>query len=465
MNYKRDNCWYFACSVMLLFLSPVLTHGQMQQPQVGKPFEYTFAGMVHYPTRTANVSDFKGKLLMLDFWNTGCASCVESWPKLLELQKKYDKQIQIVLVNAWQDEATVGKVIAARKQKTGVNMTLPMLCGDTVLDKMFPYPAVPKVVWIDQHGIYRSFTNGNYLNEHTIAAILNKEPLDMYQLAPTEPGKSANFNYENSKLKNYRDPFFVNGNGTESGFMPLVSQSVLTGRIDGLMRSLWKVKKDTVRGFITVTFHGPIGSFYQVAYNDKNFLEDHVGTSLERLMSNRCEWNVMSDLLPYNSDNDFIYAYQLTMPLTSRRRLQNMIKLDLNKYFGLEARIEKRPIKSWVLSVTDTALLRAKSGKEYAHDSAIRKFRSTSELIRDLEYNVYAKSPYPILDETGFVGPIGGFRFNGDPFVFHKELQTCGLSFRLEERLIDMLVVDEPTDYVFPEDLKFNSARKVAWVY
>ena len=36
---------------------------------------------------TAKLSDFKGKLLILDFWATWCAPCVAAIPKLENLQK------------------------------------------------------------------------------------------------------------------------------------------------------------------------------------------------------------------------------------------------------------------------------------------------------------------------------------------------------------------------------------------
>jgi len=45
------------------------------------------------------LSAFKGKLLILDFWATWCAPCIASFPKMKMLQQKYQKDLQVILVN------------------------------------------------------------------------------------------------------------------------------------------------------------------------------------------------------------------------------------------------------------------------------------------------------------------------------------------------------------------------------
>lgn len=456
-------------NVLTFFHSNVKGQGSVQHLNVGERFDYTFSNLINYPSSMTKVSDFKGKLLILDFWNTTCSSCIESWPKLLNLQSKFDKQIQIILVNSYQRESIVRRVLSETNEKNGVDMTLPIVCRDTTLEKIFSYSGVPKVAWIDDKGIFRSFTDGTYLNEHIISAILERKPLTMHQL-PILRGNSNDFlNYENSKLRNYWEAFYVNGNGTESGYMPLVSQSVLTGKIDGIM-PLWSlIKDDTVHHRTTVTFHGSISSFYEVAYNDLNFLESNNDFVLERAYPNRQEWHVKDvrffPFFPSGEANyDFAYAYQLTVPVgTPRPEIQRIIKQDLAKYFGLDARLEKRMMKCWVISVTDTALLRKKSRASYSRESGIRPV-TMRNLTKHLEFNVF-QFGNPVLDETGLKGKVSGFRIIEDPVLFDRELRTCGLALTLEERELEILVVSEPKGYVFPTHWEYESLMKRQWEY
>src|SRR5262245_40964010 len=46
---------------------------------------------------TFKLSDFQGKVLVVDFWATYCPPCVRQVPQLTELNKKYhDKDLEIV---------------------------------------------------------------------------------------------------------------------------------------------------------------------------------------------------------------------------------------------------------------------------------------------------------------------------------------------------------------------------------
>jgi hypothetical protein len=375
-------------------------------------------------------------------------------------------------VNATQDESTVRKLLATRKRKANVEMTLPIVCKDTLLGRqLFPYPAVPKVVWIDQESYYRSFTNSSYVNEKTIAAIIDRKRIAMFQLRTLDPKETPYFNFKRSKLRDSTKPLFINGNGEESRFMPLVTQSVLTGKIDGLMEVFYQLRRDTIRDLTTVTMHGSIEMMYKVAFNKSNFSELNNSPHLEWLLDNRIDWKVSNPNFLYRKPSgetnyDYYYCYQLTARPTSRKRLQEIIQFDLKKYFGLDAYLEKRKLQCLVLTVKDTSLLKRKTEQQYEKEERIGRFRSIDHLIYTLSYGEYYKSPYPIIDETGFKGPLSGFRIFPDPVVFDGELQKSGLSLSFQDREIDILVVKEPEGYKFPHELEYNNIiDKLEWKY
>lgn len=148
----------------------------------------------------------------------------------------------------------------------------------------------------------------------------------------------------------------------------------------------------------------------------------------------------------------------------SKQRVQKILQLDLQKYFGLNAALEKRLVKCLVLETTDTTLVKLKAQGSYTKDSGIGKFRSADHLVYFLTYGEYAQSVFPVINETGFNGPLAGFKIEQDHERFNAELQKCGLSITVQERELTMLVVKEPEGYKFPEELDYSDRiDKLIW--
>jgi thiol-disulfide isomerase/thioredoxin len=410
--------------------------------KLGEPVpEYTLTNLINYPVKNEKLSNFRGKLLILDFWSTGCKGCIESWPKLLKLQEEFGKQIQIVLVNPWEDEARVEQIFEKRKKIANVTMTLPTTCGqDSIIEKLFQVSGLPHVAWIDEKGVLLSITEGGYLNSKNIKTILNTGFTEM-------PQKIGNDEYIKP---DFTKPFFINGNG---GIVENVLwQSILTKYPSKLWPGI-SITASEAGGYRAYCSGCSIKELYAMAYTNRI---DHTG-SLAELLPNRIELNV-SDTTKYvmNIDGERQYKnqylYNLYASPTTIENLQKKIQSDLKFFFGLNAKWEKRIKKCLVLTAEDTLLISYKSGRSTFYTAIADRVElndvTISHFIKDLEDHVseYYWGEYQIIDETHFKGKLGGISFEtnvGDYKALDKALQKYKMHFKLEEREVSVLVISE----------------------
>ena len=98
---------------------------------------------------TVRLSDFKGKIVLLDFWATWCAPCREEIPGFIQLQKQYSGRGFTVLGIALDDDGAA--VVRPLAQKLGVNY--PLVIGNTQVAASYGgIQAVPTAFLIGRDG-------------------------------------------------------------------------------------------------------------------------------------------------------------------------------------------------------------------------------------------------------------------------------------------------------------------------
>jgi peroxiredoxin len=110
--------------------------------------------------RPVNLAEFKGKLVILNFWATWCPPCRQEIPGFVALQRKYqDKGLVIIGVSLDQQGPRVVKPFIAR---FGVNY--PVVMGnEQIVSDYGGIEAVPTTFIIDRQGkvatIHKGFTD------------------------------------------------------------------------------------------------------------------------------------------------------------------------------------------------------------------------------------------------------------------------------------------------------------------
>lgn len=98
--------------------------------------------------KTVSSDDFKGKVVILDFWATWCGPCREEIPGLIDLQAKYQKQ-GLAVIGISLDEGA-GEVKPFVK-KAGFNYTVALV-DDKVQQAFGGVDAIPLTFVIDRQG-------------------------------------------------------------------------------------------------------------------------------------------------------------------------------------------------------------------------------------------------------------------------------------------------------------------------
>ncbi len=99
--------------------------------------------------KSVKLSDFKGKVVLLNFWATWCPPCREEIPDLISLQKQYAAQ-GLVVLGISMDEGGPARVAAFAK-KYAINY--PVVMGtDEVSDAYGGIQVLPTTFIIDRKG-------------------------------------------------------------------------------------------------------------------------------------------------------------------------------------------------------------------------------------------------------------------------------------------------------------------------
>ena len=88
-------------TVLAILALPACYHGAKPE-SIGKAAaDFT----IRDSDRTVSLSQFRGKIVILNFWASWCAPCVEELPSLLQLQKKFQGADVVVLAVSVDDDA------------------------------------------------------------------------------------------------------------------------------------------------------------------------------------------------------------------------------------------------------------------------------------------------------------------------------------------------------------------------
>ncbi len=172
---KINNC-------LLAILWPLLNCFAQSPPPIrplsvgDKLPDITFSNVYNYPVSKLQLSSFKGKLIILDFWSTWCNSCIAKLDAIDSLQKQFDGQLKIIMVNniagTGDTKSKISSFFKKWKDKRGTPFYTTHVVEDTIACKFFPHTFLPHYVWIGKNGKVAAITSSEELTKENILLLL-----------------------------------------------------------------------------------------------------------------------------------------------------------------------------------------------------------------------------------------------------------------------------------------------------
>lgn len=135
---------------VFLIAQPVFTVCQTSVNQQTTAPEFSLKNI---KGRSARLRDYKGKVVLINFWATWCAPCQAEMPELIKLQKEYQARgLQIIGVTFPPERPS-----AVRRVARQFKLNYPVLFGTSAMTDAYEIGEVlPTTVVVDRDGKIRA---------------------------------------------------------------------------------------------------------------------------------------------------------------------------------------------------------------------------------------------------------------------------------------------------------------------
>jgi len=381
-------------------------------------------------TGSIRVPDSGKKLVLLDYWGTGCSTCIAGFPKLEKLQERYGDRLQIILVN-WESPDSTQRFFKRKKLKIP---SLPIVSGVSILDSLVPRDFTPWHVWINQQGIVKFITTSSSVTAENMENFFRTGSGNMPQLHAAVIIDKQNLEQQALNAALFHNVQFY---------------SYLAKRMPG---TRWKVPRSPV-GFADYSASAPPYYQFRKAFSENgkyNF--NPSGTVILEALDPE-KYIGPSDLSKMDAWNDSTtYNYFLMIPKERKGELYKTAQDDLNRFFNVFASVEQRKIECYALVTTGKGQEFRWNKNSVAHakdkDTAVYSNVPISKLIGTLRDRfLYNNFSQPVINGTNFTGNIDIRIVKGlvpfDLDTLRRELQVYGLDIVKIFATTDVLVIKE----------------------
>jgi thiol-disulfide isomerase/thioredoxin len=387
-------------SILLLFFVVQTTFAQLKNGDTVP--DLRFSTLLNAPVKSINLSQLKGKIILVDFWATWCGSCLEAMPHLKALQAKYPKTLQIIAVTD-ETEKRAGLYLKTKP----ANFWFAVDTGRNAAN-IFPHQLIPHSILIGSDGQLIATTSPEAITDQVMDSLLSKQKLHL-------PEKKDNLVSHEELIKQS----FAAADTVQYRFM-------MQGEIKGGpgLSTTWLDHK-AFSGRRLTCINLPLSSLYRLANGNFPY-----GRTIDETKADKNEPKYCLDLI-----------------VKTPADLLPILRQELAKRFDLQAKVKPVAKEVQVLRITDPekfkSITRNSSGKRtyYSRHGEIDQAAITMADFAEFLEN-YGTGKLTI-DETGSKEKFDiKFSFQPEnPQSLLGVLADMGLGLTRQQRQIDMLVL------------------------
>jgi thiol-disulfide isomerase/thioredoxin len=439
---NMKNCFI----TVIIFLVSVTSHALNKfagadtiKPEVGKPCpEFTLTHVTHYPKKQVTLNDFKGKWLFLDFWFTGCTSCIRSFPKINTFQKEFERDALFLLIGT--NDKKYNRNIEAVFEKLAKNQGLSIAAAyDSTLGPRWGITTMPHIIIVDPQGIVRHITNGSDMNRERIEKLLR--------------GESVSFRPKGSDSREFDSNLSMNSEREMLQYRSLLTSwngerppSYALSDVNSFVKMPQRKNE-----YLLVDFDP--ASLYNTAYFGRHYFKLFSDSSYAEI-SNFPILEVKNDSIFKSDDNSYNYSLFLPLDRMTKENIMKYMQQDLERVFGYRASVEKREMPVWKLvgKPETEEKMRTKGGKKYS-STAGGSFAAGFE-VRNIPFRRFflmlffylnEKEKHPFVDVTGMSGNIDA-NIDADLTDLEdvkRELKKYGMDLVLSSKKMKVIVIKD----------------------
>lgn len=389
--------------------------------------------ILNFNQQKAKLHDFKGKVVILNFWATWCSPCVKALSHLDVLQEEFKENLQIFAVTNSDSKQRIEKFLTKFNTKLAI-----VVDSIYILKKEYPHRTISHTVLIGIDGKVKAVTKPDKITSEIINKAIKGE-----SIAIEEKRDVFGFDYdaplpdENLKFK-----FKLTGYNEAATAM---RKPITNGKVFLTNHSLWSLYAFSYP--ITINEMYRSRSIFRV-----NFYFDGKYYPALKILKDKEH--------KYYQKKEDAYCLEIVAPDFGPEKIYKMMISFLHQNFELKSRLEKRKTKVKILKRIKSPLKLKKASPDpesrkasgYGGGGISYYNTKVSIIARFLEGMGIAGMP--VLDETGLTDNYDiEMTFSGeDPDQFYKDLKEMGLEVVDAEREIEMLILYE-------EDKTINSTK------